>query len=95
MPPRSTTCAPLLDDYMPGASGPVAPAITCMYTMTPDEQYIIEPHPAFPQVAYGCGYYGTSYKFSGVIGEMLADLALDGTTSYDSNFVSSARFTSG
>ena len=85
----------VLDEYMPGASGPVTQAITCMYTMTPDEQYIIESHPAFPQVVYGCGCSGTSYKFSGVIGEMLADLALDGTTSYDSNFVSSARFTSG
>jgi glycine/D-amino acid oxidase-like deaminating enzyme len=84
----------VLDEYMPGASGPVTQVITCMYTMTPDEQYIVESHPAFPQVVYGCGCSGTSYKFSGVIGEMLADLALDGSTSYDTDFISSARFTS-
>ncbi len=83
----------VLDEYMPGASGPVTHVITCMYTMTPDEQYIVESHPALPQVVYGCGCSGTSYKFSGVIGEMLADLALDGTSSYDTNFMSSARFT--
>jgi sarcosine oxidase len=83
----------VLDEYMPGASGPITHVITCMYTMTPDEQYIVEPHPAFPQVVYGCGCSGSSYKFSGVIGEMLADLALDGSTGYDTNFVSSARFT--
>jgi sarcosine oxidase len=82
----------VLDAYLPGASGPVTQVITCMYTMTPDEQYIVESHPAFPQVVYGCGCSGTSYKFSGVIGEMLADLALDGTTSYDTRFISSARF---
>jgi sarcosine oxidase len=82
----------VLDRYMPGASGPVTQQITCMYTMTPDEQYIIEPHPEQPQVVYGCGCSGTSYKFSGVIGEMLADLALRGTTDYDMAFISSRRF---
>lgn len=83
-----------LDVYMPGASGSVTQVLTCMYTMTPDEEYIIEAHPGFPQVVYSCGCSGTSYKFSGVIGEMLADLALAGTTNYDTTFVSSARFTS-
>jgi sarcosine oxidase len=82
----------VLDRYMPGASGPVSQVITCMYTMTPDEQYIIEPHAAFPQVIYGCGCSGTSYKFSGVIGEMLADLVLTGATGYDMGFISSGRF---
>jgi sarcosine oxidase len=82
----------VLDRYMPGASGPVTQVITCMYTMTPDEQYIIEPHPQHPQILYGCGCSGTSYKFSGVIGEMLADLALTGTTGYDMGFISSGRF---
>ena len=82
----------VLDRYMPGASGPVTGQITCMYTMTPDEQYIIEPHPDYPQVVYGCGCSGTSYKFSGTIGEMLADLALRGATDYDMGFISSQRF---
>lgn len=82
----------VLDRYMPGASGPVTHQVTCMYTMTPDEQYIIEPHPEHPQVVYGCGCSGTSYKFSGVIGDMLADLALTGTSGYDLGFISSQRF---
>lgn len=82
----------VLDRYMPGASGPVTQLVTCMYTMTPDEQYIIEPHAEHPQAIYGCGCSGTSYKFSGVIGDMLADLALTGTTSYDMAFISSNRF---
>ncbi|MFN8541132.1 MAG: N-methyl-L-tryptophan oxidase, partial [Thermomicrobiales bacterium] len=82
----------VLDRYMPGASGPVTQVATCMYTMTPDEQYIIEPHAEHPQVIYGCGCSGTSYKFSGVIGDMLADLALTGFTTYDMAFISSNRF---
>lgn len=82
----------VLDRYMPGASGEATLGVTCMYTMTPDEQYIIENHAAHPQVVYGCGCSGTSYKFSPVIGDMMADLALTGTTSYDMGFISSKRF---
>lgn len=82
----------VLDRYMPGASGPVTHQITCMYTMTPDEQYIIEAHPDHAQVVYACGCSGTSYKFSGVIGEMLADLSLRGETDYDMDWISSKRF---
>ena len=79
----------VLDRYMPGASGPVELGITCMYTMTPDENYIVERHPIHPQVAYGCGFSGTGFKFSPVIGEILADLITDVS---NSSVFSSARF---
>ena len=82
----------VLDCFMPGASGPVERSITCMYTMTPDEQYVIDRHPDHPQVAFGCGGSGTSYKFSGVIGEMLTELTLGGTTTLDSTFLRADRF---
>jgi sarcosine oxidase len=82
----------VLDRYMPGASGRIKHQITCMYTMTPDENYIIERHPEYPQVAYACGCSGTSYKFSPVIGEILAGLATDGETPYDISMFSSTRF---
>lgn len=82
----------VLDRYMPGASGPLTYQLTCMYTMTPDEQYIIENDPEHPQVAYACGCSGTSYKFSPVIGDILADLALTGRSDYDLAFLSSRRF---
>lgn len=82
----------VLDRYMPGASGRVTEQITCMYTMTPDEQHIVERHPIHPQVAYGCGFSGTGYKFCGVVGEILADLTQTGTTRHDIAFMSSSRF---
>jgi sarcosine oxidase len=82
----------VLDRYMPGASGQVTLKVTCMYTMTPDENYIVERHPELPQVVYGCGFSGTGYKFSGVMGEALAELALHGRTTQDISFLASARF---
>ena len=82
----------VLDTYMPGASGPVELGITCMYTMTPDENYIVERHPLHSQVAYACGFSGTGFKFSPVIGEILSDLVTDGATNPDISMFSSGRF---
>jgi sarcosine oxidase len=82
----------VLNRFMPGAAGTVERSITCMYTMTPDEKYVIDRHPSHPQVAYGCGCSGTSYKFSGVIGEMLTELTLDGATTLDSTPFAADRF---
>lgn len=82
----------VLDRYLPGASGPVKQLVTCMYTMTPDENYIIERHPEYEEVVYGCGFSGTGFKFSCVIGEILAELATTGKTRFDISSLSSARF---
>lgn len=73
----------VLDRYLPGASGPVAETVTCLYTMTPDENYIVDRHPQFDQVLIGRGCSGTSFKYSAVLGEMLAELALSGSTTLD------------
>ncbi len=82
----------LLDTYMPGASGPVKKTLTCMYTNTPDLHFILDRHPRHPQVAYGCGFSGHGFKFASVIGEILADLAIDGQTSHPIEFLSAGRF---
>lgn len=81
-----------LDKYLPGASGPDVKRITCMYTNTPDEDFIVDLHPEYRQVAIGCGFSGRGFKFSCVSGEILADLAIDGATSHDIDFISARRF---
>ena len=82
----------VLDRYLPGASGPVKWTLTCMYTNTPDAHFILDRHPEHAQVVYGCGFSGHGFKFSSVIGEVLADLATDGATKHDIGFLSAARF---
>jgi sarcosine oxidase len=81
-----------LDRYMPGAAGPVLQTVTCMYTMTPDEAFIVERHPGHTSVIYGCGFSGTGFKYSCAIGEALADLATDAATRVNLGFLSSSRF---
>ena len=67
-------------------------AKTCMYTMTPDEHFLVSPHPEFPQVVIACGFSGHGFKFTSVLGEVLADLAGDGHTRHEIGFLSAARF---
>jgi len=56
---------------------------TCMYTLTPDEHFVIAVHPDHPQVVIASPCSGHGFKFTPVIGEILADLAIDGHTAHD------------
>lgn len=82
----------VLARYLPGAAGEVTATLTCMYTNTPDLHFIIDVIPEQPNVAIACGFSGHGYKFASAIGEVLADLAIDGRTSHDLGFLSLARF---
>jgi sarcosine oxidase len=82
----------MLDRYLPGAAGAVKWTLTCMYTNTPDRHFVLDRHPAHPQVAYGCGFSGHGFKFASAIGEVLADLALDGATRQPIGFLAASRF---
>jgi sarcosine oxidase len=79
---------------IPTLNGPFLEARTCMYTMTPDEHFIIEQHPDFPQVSIAAGFSGHGFKFSSVVGEILADLAIEGRTSHNIALFSHRRFSS-
>jgi sarcosine oxidase len=53
-----------------------------MYTNTPDHHFIISLHPQYPQVAIAAGFSGHGFKFASVVGEILADLATEGSTKH-------------
>jgi sarcosine oxidase len=54
----------------------------CMYSTTPDEHFVIAPHPAHENVTVACGFSGHGFKFVPVVGEILADLATTGATGH-------------
>lgn len=64
----------------------------CLYTMTPDEHWIIDRHPEFPHIVFGGGCSGHSFKFSTIIGKILTQLALQGSTEYDISLFKIERF---
>jgi sarcosine oxidase len=80
-----------LAEYVPDLAGRCLDARACMYTNTPDEHFVISLHPTDPQVAVACGFSGHGYKFCSVVGEILADLATEGTTRHPIDLFSPAR----
>ncbi len=80
------------DSYFPGAGGPTMRLSTCMFTNTPDEDFILDRHPDHPNVVVGAGFSGHGFKFASVIGEILASLAADGQTDHDLDLFELSRF---
>jgi sarcosine oxidase len=81
----------VLDRYLPGAGGPTLWTLTCMYTLTPDQHFVLDHHPASGRVVFGCGFSGHGFKFASAIGEALADLATDGRSELPIGFLAAGR----
>ena len=59
-----------------GLTGRVLAATSCRYTLTPDEDFIIDTHPEHPQIVIASACSGHGFKFGIEIGRILAALAL-------------------
>jgi sarcosine oxidase len=81
-----------LERWMPGAAGTFLEAKPCMYTLTPDGNFVIDRHPKHAGVTLCGGFSGHGFKFAPVIGEIGADLALDGGSRHEIEFLSLRRF---
>jgi sarcosine oxidase len=67
-----------VERYFPDADGPTMRLETCLFTNSPDEDFVVDFHPEHPQVVLAAGFSGHGFKLSSAIGELLADLAVDG-----------------
>lgn len=75
------------------AGGKRVTAKTCLYSNTPDENFIIDLLPGYQgDVAIACGFSGHGFKFVSVVGEILADLVTKGKTEWPVGFLSMQRF---
>jgi sarcosine oxidase len=74
------------------AAGDWIGARPCLYTLTPDEHFVVGPHPEHAAVAVACGFSGHGFKFAPLIGAILADLAIDGRTEHDITLFDPTRF---
>ena len=63
-------------------SGPATRSKRCLYTLTPDRDFVVSRVPGHPQVTVGLGA-AHGYKFAATFGRLLTDVAVDGTTSAD------------
>ena len=79
--------------YFPDANGAAIAMKVCMFTNSPDEHFILDTHPEHPEVSIAAGFSGHGFKFCGVVGEIMAQLALEGGTSHDIGMFRLRRFT--
>ena len=78
--------------FLPASAGPVVSAKTCLYTMTPDEDFVIDRLPGFERIILASPCSGHGFKFAPAIGLALAELALNGRTSFDISRFRIGRF---
>lgn len=80
-----------LAEYVPAAAGHCLGAVACMYTNTPDKHFVIDLYPDYPQVSFASPCSGHGFKYASVIGEIMADLATEGSTGHPIQLFSPAR----
>ena len=81
--------------YFPDGAGPTVMLKACMFTNSPDEHFLLGTMPEAAQVSLFAGESGHGYKFASVVGEILADLAIDGVTRHDIGLFGLDRFAAG
>jgi sarcosine oxidase len=75
----------------PALAGPVVAAATCLYTMSPDGQFIAGTRPGARRIHLAAGLSGHGFKLSPALGDALVDLAIHGRTELPIGFLSPAR----
>jgi sarcosine oxidase len=81
-----------LVEHLPAANGRLVAAKTCLYTMAPDSDFIIDHLPGASRIVVASPCSGHGFKFAPVIGEILADLAATGATRHDISRFRLSRF---
>ncbi|XP_035691600.1 peroxisomal sarcosine oxidase-like [Branchiostoma floridae] len=78
--------------HFPGLESVPAIQESCMYTNTPDEDFILDRHPQYRNIIIGVGFSGHGFKLAPVVGKLLCELAMDKQPSYDMTPFSLSRF---
>lgn len=81
-----------LNKFMPEGYESTHMMKTCMYTNTPDENFILDFVPGYQDVVVATGFSGHGFKFASVVGEIMTDLAMKGSTTQPIGFLNAKRF---
>jgi sarcosine oxidase len=82
----------VIENSLPAARGPLLAMKICMYTNSPDSHFIVDRLPGRERITVACGFSGHGFKFASVMGQVLAELAVDGTSSLSVGFLGLQRF---
>ncbi|NXN96842.1 SOX oxidase, partial [Rhinopomastus cyanomelas] len=73
----------VISTYLPRLESHPAVVETCLYTNTPDEDFILDRHPKFSNIIIGAGFSGHGFKLAPVVGQLLCELSLGEELSHD------------
>jgi sarcosine oxidase len=82
----------LLRRFVPFGKGHLRERAVCLYTNTPDAHFLVDRHPAAPEVLILSPCSGHGFKFASVVGEIAADLVTTGVASFDLSPFAISRF---
>jgi len=81
-----------VERYFPDGAGPTLSLVTCPFEVSPDERFLIDTLRDSDRVVVAAGFSGRGFKFCSVVGEILADLVVDGGTRHDISLFRLDRF---
>jgi sarcosine oxidase len=80
-PGYAATVERFVRDHLPGALGPILEVRTCIYTLTPDQHFVLDLVPGVERASFGLGT-AHAFKFASVFGRALVELAYDGSSEW-------------
>jgi sarcosine oxidase len=82
----------LVQRWLPRVAGPLTESTVCLYTNTPDRDFILDYHPAHRDVIIASPCSGHGFKFASALGETLADLVMERAPAFDLTPFRAGRF---
>ncbi|XP_041279102.1 peroxisomal sarcosine oxidase [Onychostruthus taczanowskii] len=90
--PDIAVLSSFISSYLPGLETQPAVRETCLYTNTPDGDFILDRHPKFSNIVIGAGFSGHGFKLAPVVGKLLCELSLGEEPSYNMAHFAITRF---
>ncbi len=90
-PETTEKVAAFMREFIPGASQKILKVGACLYDFPPDEHFVISKHPQYPDISMA-NMAGHGYKFTPLVGLILAQFATQGRTEFDLTGFDVARF---
>ena len=72
-----------LEEYIPDGNGELIDSKVCMYTDTPDQDFLIDSHPDDENIIICSPCSGHGFKFTPAIGEICSSLIINNSTKFD------------
>ncbi|XP_062478463.1 peroxisomal sarcosine oxidase isoform X2 [Pezoporus occidentalis] len=90
--PDVTLLSSFISSYLPGLEPSPAVVETCLYTNTPDGDFILDRHPKYSNIIIGAGFSGHGFKLAPVVGKLLCELSLGEEPSHSTAPFAITRF---